>query len=107
MPTTNAAWSSPEADLSAADFCAVCLIDDNPPGQAKVKGLCWLPIKSTPGGPVNANALQNASGRIFQLKGASAAGKAKAARTLLREMRAAGMEVGSASLLRLAGEPAR
>lgn len=100
---SNSPWSSPESDLSPEDFAKVCLIDMNPPGEPKTKGRSKLPIRSTPGGPVNKAALQNAAGRIFQMTGVSPDDKKKAARTLVRLMREAGIEVGSNSLLRLAG----
>ena len=100
---SNASWSSPESDLSPEDFAKVCLIDLNPSGEPKTKGRCKLPIRSTPGGPVNKAALQNAAGRIFQMTGVPADTKKKAARRLVSLMREAGMEVGSNSLLRLAG----
>ncbi len=47
MPFTDEAWSSPESSLSAEDFAKVCLIDLNPPGKEKVKGLCRLPVRNT------------------------------------------------------------
>ena len=100
---TDAAWESPESRLDAADFCAVCLIDGNEAGQEKVKGLCKLPVRSTPGGPVNRNALRNAAARIFQMTGVSAEAKRKAARRLVRLMAGAGIEVSSEALRRLAG----
>jgi hypothetical protein len=96
-------WSSPEADLSPEDFAKCSLIDLNKPGEPKVKGKIKLPIRSTPGGPVNKAALKNAAGRIFQMTGVPADEKKKAAKTLVRLMREAGIEVGSNSLLRLAG----
>lgn len=100
---TNAAWSSPESDLTPEQFAQVCLIDLNPSGEPKTKARCKLPIRSRPGGAINVNALRNAAGRIFQMTGVPAADKKKAARTLVNYMRQAGVEVGSDSLLRLAG----
>ena len=103
---TDAAWNTPESNLDVDAFCSVCLIDTNM-GTPKIKAKCKLPIRSTPGGPVNKAALRNAASRIFQMTGVSAADKRKAARTLVGYMRSAGIPVGSASLLRLAGQKAK
>lgn len=103
MPFTDSSWNSPESDLEAGDFCSVCLIDLNPSGQEKLKALCKLPIRSTPGGPVNRNALRNAAGRIFQVTGVPADEKRRAAGRLVSLMGEAGIEVTSGALLRLAG----
>lgn len=103
MPFTDASWSTPESDLDAGDFCRCCLIDLNPEGQEKVKAACKLPIRSTPGGPVNKNALRNAAGRIFQMTGVPPEAKRAAARRLVSLMREAKIEVSSEALLRLAG----
>lgn len=96
MPFTNSAWSSPEANLSADDFCSLCLIDLNEPGAAKVKGQCKLPIKSTPGGPYNQNAMMAAANALSGARGgvdAPQPDKLKAARKLMRLMAEAGMSV--------------
>ena len=37
-------WGTAEA------YCSACLIDVNPKGQKKVKGLCHLPVKEPGGG---------------------------------------------------------
>jgi len=99
---TDASWSKPGGELDAAAYCRVCLIDTNPSGQEKVKDNCKLPVRSKPGGAVNKNALRNAAGRIFQMKGIGAEAKRKGARKLVRLMREAKIDVGE-SLLRLAG----
>ncbi len=94
MPFTNAAWSSPEADLSAEDYAKVCLIDLNAPGEAKVKGNCKLPIRSTPNGPYNTNAMMAAANALSGSRGgvdAPPEEKKKAARKLMRLMAEAGM----------------
>jgi len=98
---SDEAWSSPESDLDVGDFCRVCLIDYNE-GE-KVKARCKLPIRKTPGGPINKAALRNAAGRIFQMTGVPAEAKRRAAKTLVGYMRSAGITVTSNSLLRLAG----
>lgn len=96
-------WESPESDLDASAFCAVCLIDLNE-GRDKIKSKCYLPIRKRPGGAVNKAALRNAAARLFVLKGVPAEEKRKAARSLVRLMRQAKIEIGSEALLRLAGE---
>jgi hypothetical protein len=104
MPFTDVSWSNPENDLEAADFCSVCLVDLNPSGKPKVKVLCKLPVRATPDGPYNRNALRNAASRLFQMTEVPAADKRTAAARLVRLMREAEIEVGSQALLRLAGE---
>lgn len=99
---TSEAWSKPGGELNASQYCRVCLIDYNT-GREKVKALCKLPIRKRPGGPIYKAALQNAAGRIFQMKGVPADAKRKAARTLVNYMGQAKMTVASTSLLRLAG----
>ena len=101
MGFTDAPWSKPGGELDAGQYCAVCLIDMNE-GRDKVKDKCRLPVRSKPGGAVNKNALRNAAGRIFQMKGVPADEKRKAARKLVRLMREAKMEPGE-TVLRLAG----
>lgn len=84
---TDTAWSSPESKLSAEDYAKVCLIDSNPSGKDKVKALCHLPVRSTPGGPVNKNGVHSAAGALAGarggLKGVSPADKKSAARKLM------------------------
>lgn len=101
---TSKPWDGPriQASLDAADYCAVCLIDINE-GRDKVKANCKLPVRATPGGPYNINAIRNAMARIFQVRGVPADEKRKAARRLVRLARQAGIEVTSRALLRLAG----
>lgn len=64
---TDASWSTPESDLSADEYCRVCLVDYNTTGEEKTKAKCKLPIRSRPGAPVNKNALRNASSRLPQM----------------------------------------
>jgi hypothetical protein len=84
MPFSNTAWTSPEADLSPEDFCTVCLIDENESGKQKVKGLCKLPVRATPNGPYNVNAIHAATGAhgILAVQ-ASPDAKRKAAKKLI------------------------
>ena len=100
---TDESWSSPEANLDAAAYCSVCLIDTNGDGP-KIKANCKLPIRSTPGGPINKAALRNASSRIFQMTDVPAEAKKRAAVALVGHMKAAGMDVGAQTLMRLAGQ---
>jgi len=97
---TDVAWNTPKSDLEADAYCSVCLIDENPPGQDKVKDKCHLPVRSRPGGPVNKNALRNASARLSSTQ-ASSESKAKARRRLISLMNAAGIDT---SLEKVAGE---
>lgn len=99
---TDLPWDTPESDLSAEDFCAVCLIDLNPQGAEKIKANCKLPVRKRPDGPVYRNALRNAAARIFQVKDVPPGVKRQAAQKLVRLMRQAEIEVGE-SLLKLAG----
>ena len=89
---SDAPWSSPESELSEADFCAVCLIDTNSTGEPKLKKNCYLPVKRTPDGPYVKAALRNAAARLDQVQGVSADDKAKARSALARLMTQAGME---------------
>lgn len=106
MPFTDAAWSKPGAELDAAAYCAVCLIDLNPKGKAKIKKLCKLPVRSRPGAPYNKSALRSAAGALLGardgVKGVPANVRRQAARRLVRLMREAKMSVGP-TILRLAG----
>jgi len=102
MPFSDEAWNSPESDLEADQFCSVCLVDLNAPGETKVKTKCKLPVRNTPGGPYNKAALRNAAARIFQMSGVPPSEKKAAARKLVRLMREAQIETGD-SILRLAG----
>ena len=68
MAFTNVPWTSPETELDANDYCSVCLLDLNEGGGAKVKGKCYLPIKSTPGGEVNMNAMASAAAYLGKIK---------------------------------------
>ncbi len=106
MPFTNAPWSSPESELSPQDFAKVCLIDMNASGKEPVKGMMHLPLKSTPNGPYNVNAIHAAAAALAGarggLKGVPAAEKAKAARRLIslyKEM----SEQAPESMYRMAG----
>ena len=91
---TDAPWDTPKSDLSAEAYCSVCLIDDNSDAP-KVKSKCHLPIRSTPGGPVNKNALRNAAARLDQVQ-SSPESKASARRKLVSLMQQAGIKTSLA-----------
>ena len=57
---SDATWdgAAVEASLSASDYCAVSLVDNNVPGAPKVKSECHFPVRETPGGPVVVAALR-------------------------------------------------
>lgn len=101
---TSAPWSEPSANLSADDYCSVCLIDENPAGRDKVKNLCKLPVRARPGAPANTNALRAVAGSLGGSRGqevkAKPESKLKAARELVRLMRAADMEPSEPTLRR-------
>lgn len=102
---TGEAWSNPASDLSADDYCSVCLVDENESGADKVKDKCHLPIRSEPGGAVNKNALQAVSGVLMGARGGvaiSADEKRAAAKKVVGLMRAAKMRPGD-GLMKMAG----
>jgi HK97 family phage prohead protease len=73
-----------EASLSASDYCAVSLVDNNVPGAPKVKSECHFPVRETPGGPVVVAALRAVvGGRGQQAKFPNAAEGIAKARKLL------------------------
>ena len=94
MPFERRPWSTPKSDLSAEEYCSVCLIDMNPPGKKKVKGLCKLPVKRAPGAPYNINGMRAAAAALLGARGgvqAPTSFKRKAARKLIRLFREAGI----------------
>jgi hypothetical protein len=101
MPFTDETWQTPESDLDTNAYCSVCIVDLNPAGQDKIKANCYLPVRKTPGGPYNRNALRNAAARLPRTQIPMAAKRA-AARKLVRLMREGGIEPGEITL-RMAG----
>ena len=106
MPFTNAAWdgSAVESRLEAGPFCSVCLIDMNE-GDDKAKAQCKLPVRATPGGPINLNAMSAAAAALAGGRGGLAAPpeeKRKAARKLARLYREADRPI-PAGVKRVAG----
>lgn len=105
MPFTNGPWdgAAAESGQEAGAFCRCCLIDLN--DGEKVKGQCKLPIRSTPGGPINLNAMSAAAAALAGARGgvdAPAEKKRAAARRLVGLYREADREPPPA-LLRVAG----
>ncbi len=100
-------WSEvAESDYPDAEaFCDACLIDLNPPGKAKVKANCKLPVKE-PNGRYNRNAIHAAAAALAGARGgvnAPPEAKRKAARALIRLYRQMDEEPPE-SLRRLAGD---
>jgi hypothetical protein len=88
----------------AGAYCQCCLIDLNSGGE-KVKDQCKLPVRATPGGPYNVNAMSAAAAALAGARGgvnAPAAKKKSVARRLVRLYREADREPPPA-LLRVAG----
>lgn len=96
-------WESPESELDAEQFCAVCLIDANE-GE-KIKDRCFLPVRRRPSGPVYRAAVHAAAGGhgISRVQGVSAALKRKAANQLVSLYRQMG-EVAPEIVYRIAGK---
>ena len=62
MPVSNKPWGDfTEADYTPEQFCSASLMDFNPDGAEKVKGLCYLPYKE-PDGTINLNGIQATAG---------------------------------------------
>ena len=81
------------------------MIDENAAGQPKVKAKCALPIRATPDGAYNINAIHAAAAALAGARGgvsASSESKAKAARKLARLYAEAG-QTPPDSLKRMAG----
>lgn len=90
MAVSNKPWGSfSEADYTPEQFCRAALIDLNPVGQDKVKGLCKLPVRE-PDGSLNRNGLHAAAGVLAGARGgvqATPAMRRAAARRLLAHYR--------------------
>ncbi len=85
-------WESPESQLSTTDYAKVVLVNENTgASDTWVKSKMHLPVRKTPGGPINKAALRNASARLEQTQ-MSAASKATAKRKLARMMAQAGIK---------------
>lgn len=107
MPFSSGAWSSPKSDLEAGAYCSVCLIDTNAKGAEKIKDNCKLPVRKTPGGPVNKNAVHAAAAALAGarggMKGVAASDRRKAANKIIRLYREMG-ETAPESVYRIAGK---
>jgi len=105
MPFTNKPWDAAavKRNLDEADYCRCCLIDLNE--GDKIKGKCKLPVRATPGGAYNLNAMSAAAGALAGARtplDAPPDEKRKAARKLISLYRQADREL-PASLKRIAG----
>jgi hypothetical protein len=97
---TDAPWSSPESNLSAEQYCSVCLVDQNPAGKPKTKANCHLPIRSKPGAPINKGALRAVASALQGGRGATLPGvdKKAVARKVVSMMKQAGMDPGKSMM---------
>jgi len=98
----RSAWEDPAPNLTAEQYAAVSLIDLNPPGAAKIKSKCKLPIRKTPGSPPNIHAVESAA-RLIGRVDAPADQIARAARILVRLLRADGQEPSDSLLQKAKG----
>ena len=95
---------------TAAEYCAACLIDQNPLGNPKTKSRCKLPVYEPQawGGRLNRNAVRAAADRLVQSRGgvdAPLAERQDAARRLIELFVAIG-DTPPRSLTALAGPAA-
>jgi len=82
VPISDRPWGSiSESDYTPEQFCRAALIDLNPPGEEKVKGLCKLPVRE-PNGALNRNGVHAAAGRFGQTDAPPAAKRAAARRLM-------------------------
>jgi hypothetical protein len=91
----------------AASYCDACLIDLNPAGQPKVKGLCRLPVKE-PNGDLNRAACGSAAAVLAGGRGgvdAPQAAKERAAQRLVSYYRLLKSDP-PATIMRMAGNAA-
>ena len=105
MAFSSSPWDAGKVKASqeAGAYCRCCLMDLNM-GE-KTKDACKLPVRSTPGGAYNLNAMSAAAAALAGARGglnAPAEEKRKAARRLVRLYRQAKKEPPPA-LLRVAG----
>jgi len=70
MAFTSAPWDggAVESGQEPGAFCRCCLIDLNEGGE-KSKAACKLPVRSTPGGPYNTNAIAAAAAALAGARG--------------------------------------
>lgn len=84
---SESAWDGNAARYPDADsYCAACLMDTNPAGKAKTKGLCHLPVFPPGSKTPNRTAMGAAASALVGGRGgvaASAPDKKKAARKLV------------------------
>lgn len=86
MAVSNRPWGDfTEADYTPEQFCRAALIDQNPSGEPKTKGLCKLPVRE-PSGTLNRNGVHAAASALAGGRGgvqASPDAKRAAARRLI------------------------
>lgn len=86
MAVSDRPWGQfSESDYTPEQFCAAALIDLNPAGEAKQKGMCKLPVNE-PNGDLNRNGVHAAAARLAGAGGgvqAPADAKRRAARKLM------------------------
>lgn len=101
---STAPWNASASDYASAEaYCSACLVDENKPGETKVKNACHLPVKE-PGGKLNRHALYAAQGALVGARGGvdlPAAVKRAAAKKLVALLKAHKLPP-AASLMRLA-----
>ena len=96
MPFEDSPWDGAAiaASLNAADYCSVCLVDNNT-GE-KVKAQCHFPARKRPGGPYNVAALRAiVGGRGAQATFPGASEGIAHARRLLAEFNSTRAEAAS------------
>jgi hypothetical protein len=86
------AWEGDAASFKdASEYCASCLVDNNPPGKPKTKSECHLPVKK--GGTPNHAGMAAAAAALAGARGGyQGPDKKAAARKLLAMYRAENME---------------
>ena len=92
---------------SAEEYCRDCLIDENAPGEKKIKDRCHLPFRKPGSNRINRNALRAmaSGGRgLPALKGVSEESKRRAANWLIRIWPKAFGKPAPASIYRIAGK---
>jgi hypothetical protein len=69
MAVSDRPWGSfSESDYTPEQFCRAALIDLNPSGEPKTKGLCKLPVRE-PDGTLNRNGVHAAAAVLAGARG--------------------------------------
>lgn len=92
-----------KSSLSADDYAKVCLINLSPPGKPNSKAESFLPVRETPNGAYNTNAIKEAATALAGSMPAAVSPfhKQMAARQLIKLMKMDGAIPGP-SLMRIA-----